>query len=253
MSLIPARSKIQPYPSPEGCTSRFVATHAATSNENPLFVSAWTSVFGEDTGSGMPKRVSIRSRGWSEDPGSCLTSPGTVSSTHTCTGLGSAFEPNWSTIFITTFPPMECPMSILGNSSSFFSSLRTSEAAPSTELACPDVARPSTLAELPWHRRSTSKNCHAGFSLASFLAKPLRFLPEPRMPCTSTAVGTSTLEESLNCTRGPLTTSYSMWDDPTLLRPAGPSGTGGTADVGATLAPARQVKEASDRGLGRAA
>mmetsp|Transcript_5098 Transcript_5098/g.15321 ORF Transcript_5098/g.15321 Transcript_5098/m.15321 type:complete len:231 (-) Transcript_5098:518-1210(-) len=206
--LMPWRSKVQQYPKPEGCMDKFVATQEATSNETPSLMRSFTRTLGDLMGRGNLRSLSIRSPGWSLQSGSCSTSPGTVSRTQTCTGLGRALEPNWSTIFITTFPPNEWPISILGKRLSFLRRRSTSSEAPSTEFTASDV-RPATAVP-PWHLRSTRTNCQAGFSLASFLANPRRFLPEPRIPCTSTAVGTSTLELSLNATSGPFSTSYLM-------------------------------------------
>ena len=111
---IPGRSNVH-VSAPSGASGkesdehgvRLVVIHCAPSKVNPAPTSESTRNFLVGTGMAIVRQCSIVSRGWS--PASHHTSPGTVSSTHTCTGRGSRL-PNWCTMDIATLPPNECPI-----------------------------------------------------------------------------------------------------------------------------------------------
>lgn len=91
IAAMPARSKLQPKPTPPGSGVKLVAAQAATCREKPASSSRLMSQWRLGRGSGSCCSVEMRSAGRSAPPMSPLrTSPGSASSTHTCRHVAAA-------------------------------------------------------------------------------------------------------------------------------------------------------------------
>mmetsp|Transcript_38096 Transcript_38096/g.96307 ORF Transcript_38096/g.96307 Transcript_38096/m.96307 type:complete len:234 (+) Transcript_38096:1186-1887(+) len=188
---MPARSNDHPRLCVElglpGSGRVLVAAHRATAVEKPARSSCAVTSAREARGSGMARRCWMRSAGRSRPSASPdLTSPGSESSTHTCTLRGRRC-PNCDTMLMTTLPPNEWPTSTCGNSFRSLSTVRMSTAAVAT--VCGPGGCLDRLADSPWQRRSTSSTCHEGKPSTSMRAKLCMLRLLPRMPCTRTQVG----------------------------------------------------------------